>query len=300
MAFDRRRIQKPARKLRKLLRKMPSSPDPEDVHSFRTNARRLETVLETFPLDNTKNGRQLSRQLSKLRKRAGKVRDLDVLTDYVSAVPHESSEGECSVRLLEHLGAQRQKQAGKFHNLQQQHRSSLRRRLKRLSKTVGNILPPEGDGQLNGKPVSATVSASALSVLSDLREPRQLGRSNLHEYRLKVKELRNLLQMAENSDQQPFIDHLGEVKDAIGEWHDWEVLVAMATETLDHGRNCQLVQNLRDTAVSKYKTALRLSQAMRRDDLRMSKRQTHPKNSRKTWPFQPAEQVWSAAASLAA
>jgi CHAD domain-containing protein len=53
--------------------------------------------------------------------------------------------------------------------------------------------------------------------------PLQLRKSNLYQYRLKVKELRNLLQLAEDADQQAFIDRLGEVKDAIGEWHDWEV-----------------------------------------------------------------------------
>jgi CHAD domain-containing protein len=77
MALDRKRIQKSARKLRKLLRKMPSPPAPEEVHSFRTNARRLETVLEAFSLDNTKDGAALSKQISKLRRRAGKVRDLN-------------------------------------------------------------------------------------------------------------------------------------------------------------------------------------------------------------------------------
>ena len=277
---------------------MPSPPAPEEVHSFRTNARRLETVLEAFSLDNTKDGVALSKQISKLRKRAGKVRDFDVLTDFVSGVPHDPSERECSVRLLEHLGAQRERQARKFHNLQQRHFSSLRRRLKRTSKTIENLFPPKGDGRLNGKPVSAAVSTSALTLLSDLTEPSRLRKSNLHEYRLKVKELRNLLQMAENADRQPFVGRLGQVKNAIGEWHDWEVLVATAEDTLDHGRNCRLVQNLQKTAAAKFEAALRLSERMRREDLRMTKRDA--KNSSKNKPLRPAEQVWSATASLTA
>src|ERR1700751_1003076 len=71
MALDRKRIRKSARKLRKLLREMPSPPAPEEVHSFRTNARRLETVLEAFPLDNTKDGVVLSKQISHRRARIG-------------------------------------------------------------------------------------------------------------------------------------------------------------------------------------------------------------------------------------
>lgn len=274
---------------------MPSSPPPEDVHTFRTNARRLETVLETFPLSHSK-GRKLSKQISKLRKRSGKVRDLDVLTDYVSNVPHDDTESECTVRLLEYLGAHRDRQARKFHKLQKRYSSGLRQRLKRTSKRVQNIFAPKGDGRLNTTPPSANVSAAALKSLSDLTEPKSLRKSNLHEYRLKVKELRNLLQMAENSDQQPFVDRLGQVKDAIGEWHDWEVLVAIANDALDHGRNCRLVKNLRETAATKYETALHLAEEMRRDDLQMSKR--HPKNSLRTGSVQPTKQVWSATTSL--
>ncbi|HET9406293.1 MAG TPA: CHAD domain-containing protein [Candidatus Sulfotelmatobacter sp.] len=298
MALDQERIQEPARKLRKLLKKMPTSPAPKDIHSFRTNSRRLETVLETFPLDDTKTGRKLFKQVSKLRKRAGKVRDFDVLTDFVSGVPHDPSERECSVRLLEYLGTQREKQARKFHKLQKQYFSALRRNLKRASKKIEGIFPPKGDGRLNAKPVTATVSAAALAHLSDLTEPPQLRKSNLHEYRLKVKALRNLLQMAENPDKQPFVDRLGQVKDAIGEWHDWEVLVAITKDALDHGNHCRLVEHLRNTAATKFGTALRLAEAMRRKDLRMTT--ARAKNSSKIRPRKPAEHVWSATASLAA
>ena len=149
---------------------------------------------------------------------------------------------------------------------------------------------------MKGRPVSATLSTSALTLLSELMEPPQLKKSNLHEYRLKVKELRNLLQMAENADGQTFVHHLGDVKDAIGEWHDWEILVSTAHDVLEHGGKCRLVVTLRKIAATKFKKALRLSQAMRRNDLRMTKR--NAKNSSRR--LQPAEQVWSATASLTA
>jgi len=125
MALDAKRIQKQTRKLRKLLKKMLRVPAPEEIHRFRTNARRFQTLLETFELDTAKNGRKLANDVAKLRKRAGKVRDLDVLTAYASGIDHGSSERECSVRLLEHLGAQRAKQARKFHQLRKRHSSRI-------------------------------------------------------------------------------------------------------------------------------------------------------------------------------
>jgi len=233
MALDAKRIQKQARKLRKLLKKMPRVPAPEEIHRFRTNARRFETVLETFELDTAKNGRKLANDVAKLRKRAGKVRDLDVLTAYASGIDHDSSERECSVRLLEHLGAHRAKQARKFHQLRKRHSSRVGKGLKHTGQKIEKILPPKGDGRRNGELISAAVAGSALTLLSELREPSHLRKSNLHEYRLKIKELRNLLQMAKDGNSQAFVRRLGEVKDAIGEWRDWEVLAATAHDTLN-------------------------------------------------------------------
>ena len=134
MGLAQERIEKPARKIRKLLKKMSSVPGPDEVHSFRTNARRLETVLESFTLNSKKNGRRLEKRISKLRKRAGKVRDFDVMTEYVSSLPYDRSEGECSVRLLEFLGAQREKEARQFDRMQKKHSSKLRRRRSALAR----------------------------------------------------------------------------------------------------------------------------------------------------------------------
>ena len=58
--------------------------------------------------------------------------------------------------------------------------------------------------------------------------------------------------MATNSDQQPFVDRLGQVKDSIGEWHDWEALVAIAKDVLDHGRNCGLIKNLLNVVENEF------------------------------------------------
>jgi CHAD domain-containing protein len=106
------------------------------------------------------------------------------------------------------------------------------------------------------------------------------------------------MQMAENADAQAFVGRLGEVKDAIGEWHDWEVLIAVAKDALDHGGNCKLSAELRKTAEAKYETALRLAEAMRREYLRLTKRSSG--GPPKVRSPQPAEPVWSATAALTA
>lgn len=73
--------------------------------------------------------------------------------------------------------------------------------------------------------------------------------------------------MADHPGNQPFIDALGQVKDAIGEWHDWEELIAIAADRLDHGPACKLLHELKAVSARKYECALSLTNKMRRDFL---------------------------------
>jgi CHAD domain-containing protein len=295
MSLDADRIQKPARKL---LKRMPEVPSPEDIHDFRTNSRRIETSLAIFSSDSRLTRHHVAKEISKLRKRAGKVRDMDVLTAYLSGLEKLDSEQECLVRLLEYLGAQREKHNNRFQKTRRRRHSHLRRGLQQVAKKLGEAVSGDQNDASAAEGVSAKVAASALAMLAQLKAPPRLGRTNLHSYRLKIKELRNLLQLAENSNQQEFVDCLGDVKDAIGEWHDWEVLGAIAKDVLNHGNSCRLVQRLGKIVVSKYRRALRLAVAMRRDFLHLPAK--YGSGARKLKEFRPGEPVWSAAAALAA
>jgi len=298
MALDADRAEKPVRKLRKLLKRMPAVPNADDIHDFRTSSRRIEATIHALSLDSGQNGRRFLKQISKLRKRAGKVRGMDVLTDYLSSVSRHKEETECYVRLLEHLGAQRLKYAKKFESARQQCASELNKRLKRTSRQLDKLLPSNGKKDPDQNGMSAAVTASALTLLAALAKPARLGKTNLHPYRLEVKELRNVLLMAENSDRQEFVRQLGEVKDAIGEWHDWEELVATAKTVLDHGVNCGLLASLRNMADSKYQNAIILTEEMRKKFLRISDRRN--KRSPRHAAFRPTEPVWRATAALVA
>jgi len=69
--------------------------------------------------------------------------------------------------------------------------------------------------------------------------------------------------MSDSVDRQPFIDKLGEVKDATGEWHDCEELVAIATEILEHGSNCKLLRELKRIRRFKLESARSVAEDMR-------------------------------------
>ena len=81
------------------------------------------------------------------------------------------------------------------------------------------------------------------------------------EERMKIKELRYVLQLAEGQNSG-FIDALGEVKDAIGEWHDWSELPAVANDMLDHGSGCTVLKQIRAITRAKFRQALALAKAV--------------------------------------
>jgi CHAD domain-containing protein len=269
MALDVKRIAKTVRNLRKLVRKAPKRPTPENIHDLRTYTRRFEAAAAALKLDSRRNERRLLRDLARMRRRAGKIRDMDVLTSY-SANVDASQHQDCLVQLLEYLGARRYRQTERLQQSMRKRRSALRRRLKRASARIEKVIAAEGDSAAaqDGAPADATASAVKLS--EELAVPVNLNKNNLHPYRLKVKELRYVLQISDSPDTRAFIDSLGEVKDAIGEWHDWEELIAIAADLDEHGPNCRLVQELRKISERKYEHALSLTNRMRKDYLRSS------------------------------
>jgi CHAD domain-containing protein len=263
MPIDVDRVQKPIRKLRKFLKKRPKRPTPDEIHNLRTNTRRFEAAIAAFGLDRNGNERRLLRDLKPIRKRAGKIRDMDVLTDYASDV-HVDGEEECLVQLLEHLGASRDREVKKLRAEVTTRAPELRRRQKTSSKHIEKVLRDADHIEFGSNPpATREAMASALQLSSELVAPKRLDRKNLHPYRLKVKELRYVLQLASDADHQRFVDKLGQVKDAIGEWHDWEELIAIADSVLDHGANCKLTKKMRTISKEKYDRALKLATQMR-------------------------------------
>jgi CHAD domain-containing protein len=279
MSLDPDQIQKSVNKLRKLVKKAPKRPTPDQVHDLRTQARRFEATTEALHLDSKRNERRALRTLARIRKRAGKVRDMDVFTGRSSNLRVDDDQ-DCLVQLLEHLGSARYQHARKLSLEMRESGPALRKRLKRTAARFEKLISinRKNDKKNGGRKSSngrtkadAEVAALALKLASELENPPALNKNNLHPYRLKVKELRNVLALAGNPGNQAFIDILGEVKDAIGEWHDWEELIAIADDLLDHGPACKLLQELKTISARKYEHALSLTHKMRRDFLRSAR-----------------------------
>ncbi len=262
MAFDPDKAKKSVRSLRKSLRSMPRQPSPKQVHDLRTRSRRLEAVVHTLMLENRKEGKRVLRAITPIRKKAGKARDIDVFLGLVTTIAKDE-EKECLIELIEYLGSERVKSIRKLRSIFSAHQKNARARLKQCCALIEKqSAGPKKPGAANPD-WPATAIAAALEVWTELTDWPRLNASNLHPFRLQVKELRYILRLREGDDDK-FVRTLGEVKDAIGEWHDWNELATIAAGELRHGTQCPLVKQLRSTAKQKFVDALSIANAMRK------------------------------------
>jgi CHAD domain-containing protein len=166
------------------------------------------------------------------------------------------------VQLLEHLGNRRVKAAWELHRIIVGQKREARHRLKRHSGFIEGEIESARSSISNGS-WAADAMAVSFQLESELGEWPKLHRGNVHPFRLKVKELRYILQLAEDNDSE-FIETLGEVKDVIGEWHDWNELASIADDALDHGPAGKLSKRIRDHVKEKFENALTIANRMRR------------------------------------
>ena len=142
----------------------------------------------------------------------------------------------------------------------------LRRTLARERSAIAKVARENsrsnsGDEQAESPSVHA--AARGLQLAEQLNQPARLGPANLHPYRLKLKELRYVLELEEPQPaRQELIDAIKKVQDAIGEWHDWMSLGDIAADVLDHDR-CRVIAQIKATAASRFANALAAAQSLR-------------------------------------
>lgn len=267
MALDPKSVNKPFKKLGKLLKDFPDPPAPDDVHDIRTHTRRIEAMVRAFQLDSKKSGNNLVKILKPIRKAAGEVRDMDVLTDFAASLD-SGRDGECSLQLMEHLASRRTKSANKLVKKVNANEKRVRASLKQSGKFAEDGVAEarlknakEKDMRKTRKKAASSM-ASSLQIEQELRDWPKLNENNIHPFRLKVKELRYVLQLGEDSDSK-LIAALGGVKDQIGLWHDWNELAGIAGEVLDHGSKCPIVTQIHVRTRQEFQKALDSANAFR-------------------------------------
>src|ERR1700681_652364 len=150
----------------------------ESVHSFRTSTRRLQTLLEQLLPERDRNQKKLLKMLDRIRKRAGKVRDLDVQLAALRSlkVPQEPRRKTQLTQGLIELRAKHEKKLRKM--LTKETIREIHKRLKRGAKEVQTESSRDGLGV--ARSMLKKVGRPAGPVSEDL----------LHQYRMVVKRAR--------------------------------------------------------------------------------------------------------------
>lgn len=224
--------------------KLSSKPRAENVHRFRTGTRRLQTLLAEFSPKLDRNQKKLLRLLSKIRKRAGKLRDLDVQLAALRSLklPREPRRKTQLVNHLIELRGEQEKKLKKTVDA-----GAVREIRKRLKRAAKNFKP-----EANRDPLKV---AHAMIERID-RADTPLSEAVLHQYRILSKRARYAAEFAGDSpDAKQFIASLKRIQDAAGDWHDWLTLAQTASEHLGDVRDSSLVAELRNVAGAKFRHA---------------------------------------------
>lgn len=254
MKLQPKQVEKPLCKLRKQLRRFPSKAQPEEVHSLRTHTRKLEASVAALAIDLEKPSRRLLKAIRPVRKAAGKVRDMDVLIGNVLSLTADPG-NESAVKLVEHLARMRVKNARKLHSVVRAQQQDTRKLLKQSSKLIRRKLKSDSPA-VNGE-------AAPQILITELSHWPALDTGNLHLFRIRIKELRYMLQLARQSDKK-LLHALGEVKDSIGEWHDWVELLKIARKVLGPHSDGEYLMQIEATGNQKLDRALAIANQLRR------------------------------------
>jgi CHAD domain-containing protein len=128
-------------------------------------------------------------------------------------------------------------------------------------------------------------AAVALQLSGELAKWPRFTRDNLHPFRLKVKELRNVLRLSADSGE--LVKVLGDVKDSIGEWHDWMELSGMAEKVLKDCNDCDVVKQIYAIANTKLDAAMKLATQVREEYFSDSRRGNRRRSARAQSMKQP-------------
>ena len=236
--------------LRRILRQVARDPKPKLVHQLRTTIRRTEALWQAHRLETSGKSRALARQFAKLRRRAGKVRDLDVQLQLLDSVNIGGRAG-AKDRLEGALEDKRRSQEKKL--LSELDGKGLKKLLKRMS----SLHATATNGNLMG-------SASA-QVGRDLKALKIVGRKStpftleqLHNFRIRCKKIRYTAELLpQTPDVTVLIKKLKTMQDAVGEWHDWLNLAQTAEAELPSSER-PLLSAIRNIANAKFAEAIRV------------------------------------------
>jgi CHAD domain-containing protein len=244
MPVDSEKSRLAFQKLNRHLSKLTTKTAPKSVHKFRTYSRRVETLVGELSPEQSRNDKKLVKLLARLRKKAGRVRDLDVQIASLRGLKI-SQEPRRKSQLLRQLSEDRAKREKKLAaNFDKQTVRGLRKRLKRAA------------SELEIPQATEPLSIALRQVDALGRDDAPLTEKVLHQYRIAGKRARYIAELAGDGPQaQSVVEQLKHMQDVIGDWHDSLKLTERAEEIFGGVVDSGLVAALRNVTRAKFHQA---------------------------------------------
>jgi CHAD domain-containing protein len=275
-------------------RKHGNAPKIEAVHHLRTGTRRVEATLETLAREagarglggTTEDARQRwLRQLKKVRRAAGTVRDLDVHRELLAEnfLPAADTAPDATAAQLAEATASAAAGSGEVTPIIEQARaldSWLKDRRSAAAEALCSTLDDHATRLHDAEQQFMVAIEKRRSILRRAHRPAVrlaledylrlmdamplLDKENLHDFRKGAKKARYVAE-SEDKDEaaQALAKAIKRVQDAIGDWHDWVMVAEEAHEALGKD-GASLQDELESRAQHTFDSALRVTTTMGR------------------------------------
>jgi CHAD domain-containing protein len=277
MAVDHQRTQHLFKKLSQLLGQNASRPHPEAVHDLRTISRRVEALLDALTTEPDRNQRKLLRRLKRLRRRAGRVRDVDVQIIALRTLKIGRDSGR-KTQLARHLNDRRSRRERKLLKaLDSGTVRDLRRRLIRTEKALLAPPPaPQPPAAAQAAPAASSkppqrveiqpVSLALRMFATIAKQQGAFTEATLHRFRTRSKRVRYVAEMAgDDPEAKRIVSQIKRMQDAIGDWHDWLTLTQTAQKLFAEPVDSPLIAALRNVTRAKFMEATRHASDLKRN-----------------------------------
>jgi CHAD domain-containing protein len=253
MTLLEKRIRGLNQDLSKAVSKVLDDPKPKSVHRLRSTIRRIESFVGYANLDIGKKEERSLAKLTDLRKRAGKVRDLDVQMDLLSTLGNGSATRDRKT-LAELLEKKRDRQAKRLDSaVKKIHDAKFFSRLDRIAEHADALQ----DGKNRSQAPLEEAKAQLAAIGKDFGPSQTMKPSRLHGVRVALKRIRYMAELAEEStEQKELMRELKSVQDALGEWHDWHELTERAEKRFSDRASCPLLREARTVLSARYSDAI--------------------------------------------
>lgn len=250
MSLQEKRVQTLSKGLSSAATRLARDVTPKYVHRLRTTIRRIESLAAYARPGLGRKQKRALEDVAALRKRAGKVRDLDVQMGLLGAIANTSTGSDRRV-LMELLKRKRNRQAERL-------RAAVRK--VRRSKLLSHIerIAEKAVAASAERPQAPLVEAhrQRASLAAEFASHPSIKHRFLHRVRIKIKMVRYLAESGEETaEQERFVSEMKSVQDALGAWHDWEELAFTAEKQFGHRVNCPLLVEVRALFAAKYSAA---------------------------------------------